>query len=197
MPRVRLPPPCTILSAALCHVHSRWPCRRARPFSYQLLFGFWVILMASAALSLHCLPPRLLSSHACVAPDGLGAGCKIVPPISPPLSLLPLLSLQLREGHTAPPDYLTEAELIALMEKHGIGTDASIPMHINNIITRNYVRVQVRIAATQGGRSIRRAVTLCGAIVSIRLSSAARRDIQGSSCGLHGALFAAVMGKAR
>ncbi|KAI8141544.1 DNA topoisomerase [Fennellomyces sp. T-0311] len=54
---------------------------------------------------------------------------------------LPITSLTLREGKTSPPDYLTEAELIGLMEQNAIGTDASIPTHINNICQRNYVTV--------------------------------------------------------
>ena len=53
-------------------------------------------------------------------------------------SLYRVSSIRLREGKTLPPGFLTEAELISLMEKHKIGTDASIPSHINNIMTRNY-----------------------------------------------------------
>lgn len=50
--------------------------------------------------------------------------------------------VRLAEGQTCQPDYLTEAELITLMEQHGIGTDASIPVHINNICQRNYVTIE-------------------------------------------------------
>ena len=34
-----------------------------------------------------------------------------------------------------------ESELIALMDQHGIGTDASIPQHIKNVCDRHYVDV--------------------------------------------------------
>ena len=51
-------------------------------------------------------------------------------------------SLRLREGKTSAPGYLTESELIGLMEKHGIGTDASIATHVANILQRNYVALQ-------------------------------------------------------
>ncbi|KAH8056037.1 DNA topoisomerase type I [Aureococcus anophagefferens] len=46
-----------------------------------------------------------------------------------------------REAATRPPERLSEADCVALMEKHGIGTDASIPSHIENVCKRSYVAV--------------------------------------------------------
>ncbi|XP_046401854.1 DNA topoisomerase 3-alpha isoform X2 [Ischnura elegans] len=48
-------------------------------------------------------------------------------------------ALNLTDGETEPPKLLTEADLIALMEKHGIGTDATHADHIETIKSREYV----------------------------------------------------------
>ena len=54
----------------------------------------------------------------------------------------PCATIRIKEGKTSSPSYLSESELISLMERNGIGTDASIPTHINNIINRNYVSLE-------------------------------------------------------
>lgn len=43
------------------------------------------------------------------------------------------------EEETCPPQLLTEADLITLMDKHGIGTDATHAEHIDTIKSRQYV----------------------------------------------------------
>ncbi|XP_056143925.1 DNA topoisomerase 3-alpha [Lampris incognitus] len=49
------------------------------------------------------------------------------------------LAIEMVDGETSPPQLLTEADLISLMEKHGIGTDATHAEHIETIKSRNYV----------------------------------------------------------
>lgn len=49
-------------------------------------------------------------------------------------------SLLLRESSTEPPPLLSESDLISLMDRHGIGTDATIAEHVKKVQDRNYVR---------------------------------------------------------
>ena len=53
------------------------------------------------------------------------------------------------EGKTSPPNYLTEPELIGLMDANGIGTDATMAEHIARIKDRQYVATRNR----GGGRN--------------------------------------------
>lgn len=48
-------------------------------------------------------------------------------------------SCAMKEGATTAPNYLTEADLVNLMDKNGIGTDATIAEHISKVIDREYV----------------------------------------------------------
>ncbi|GAA5894632.1 hypothetical protein JCM5296_002915 [Sporobolomyces johnsonii] len=50
--------------------------------------------------------------------------------------------LELKEGMTTQPNLLTEADLVSVMDKNGIGTDATIAEHIQKIIDREYVMKQ-------------------------------------------------------
>ncbi|CDU22640.1 related to DNA topoisomerase III alpha [Sporisorium scitamineum] len=55
--------------------------------------------------------------------------------------------LEMKEGSTSPPKLLTEADLVNLMDKNGIGTDATIAEHIAKVIERRYV-MQVKEGKT-------------------------------------------------
>ena len=56
-------------------------------------------------------------------------------------SKVTMLAVDIEEGVTEAPEYLSESELIEKMEKFGIGTDASVASHIHNICERGYVSV--------------------------------------------------------
>lgn len=49
-------------------------------------------------------------------------------------------SVMMTDGRTCPPQLLTESELLSLMEKNGIGTDATHAEHIHTILLRSYVK---------------------------------------------------------
>lgn len=56
-----------------------------------------------------------------------------------PNARLPFESLTFRRSQTQPPPLLQEADLIALMDHYGIGTDATIAEHIKKVLDRKYV----------------------------------------------------------
>ncbi|OWR45303.1 prokaryotic DNA topoisomerase [Danaus plexippus plexippus] len=63
--------------------------------------------------------------------------------------------VEMIESETSPPELLTEANLITLMEKHGIGTDATHADHIETIKIRNYVVIEGnKFKPTELGRGL-------------------------------------------
>ncbi|CAH1794681.1 unnamed protein product [Owenia fusiformis] len=65
---------------------------------------------------------------------------KVVPRLQQNETFQPT-SIEMVDGETSAPSLLTEADLISLMEKHGIGTDATHAEHIEKIKERLYVGV--------------------------------------------------------
>jgi DNA topoisomerase-3 len=49
--------------------------------------------------------------------------------------------MEMKEGETTRPKLLTEADLVSLMDRNGIGTDATIAEHISKIVERDYVKM--------------------------------------------------------
>ncbi|KAJ6225386.1 hypothetical protein RDWZM_003931 [Blomia tropicalis] len=87
-------------------------------FSYVSIYGFANYL------------PKTLSSLVQQNPPLLNVNDKVM-----------VSKIMIKKHTTKSPGFLTESELISLMEKNGIGTDASIPNHINNICLRKYVNI--------------------------------------------------------
>lgn len=65
---------------------------------------------------------------------------KWIPPYAEQQRFLPTCSI--KQGTTTAPSLLTEADLVSLMDKNGIGTDATIAEHIRKVIDRQYVMTE-------------------------------------------------------
>ncbi|KAI0243784.1 DNA topoisomerase, partial [Massospora cicadina] len=63
---------------------------------------------------------------------------KLLPPFRAGEAFMPTV-LEMVDGETSPPALLSEAELIGIMSRNGIGTDATIHEHISKVLMRNYV----------------------------------------------------------
>lgn len=56
--------------------------------------------------------------------------------------LVKILNVNLEEKETEPPPYLTESELLRLMRRYGIGTDATMQDHIYTNVKRGYFKIR-------------------------------------------------------
>lgn len=72
-----------------------------------------------------------------------------------PGDVLPVLKVELVEKKTKPPPRLTESELLKLLEKHGIGTDATRHEYPSKIVSRGYaVKKRKTFTITQLGERL-------------------------------------------
>jgi len=91
--------------------------------------------------------------------------------------------LELAEGKTSPPELMSEAELIRIMDSTGIGTDATIADHIKTVQERQYVvkfGPQNRFKPTDLGLALVRTYNRLGhdrAISKPELRAAMERDL--------------------
>ncbi|XP_064376158.1 DNA topoisomerase 3-alpha isoform X2 [Dromaius novaehollandiae] len=77
-------------------------------------------------------------AHPPIHPTKYTASLQVIPVYQKGSRFQPT-TVEMVDGETSPPSLLTEADLIALMEKHGIGTDATHAEHIETIKLRMYV----------------------------------------------------------
>ena len=66
-----------------------------------------------------------------------------------------VLKIRLEERKTQPPPYISESELLALMKRYGIGTDATMQDHIHTNVERRYFAIrEKRCIPTPLGRAL-------------------------------------------
>ncbi|EZG10561.1 hypothetical protein H106_00614 [Trichophyton rubrum CBS 735.88] len=99
----------------------------------------------------------------------------------------------LSEGKISPPGYLTEPDLLALMNANGIGTDATMADHIVTIIDRQYVEARAQPRQVQHGNDEEKSEELSaqargGNGHRGRIAVAPRRGGRNSGAGCGGAI---------
>lgn len=111
----------------------------------------------------------------------------------------------LEQHRTSPPPNLTEADLITLMDKHGIGTDATISHHIKTVVEREYVKREgSSLVPTHVGNALASAYEVNGlvsllqpqmraqmelAMADIAAGKATRRDVVDAAVRLYREIF--------
>ncbi|OJD19705.1 hypothetical protein AJ78_00328 [Emergomyces pasteurianus Ep9510] len=76
-----------------------------------------------------------------------------IPPFVPGEEFEPT-EAKITDGKTVAPGYLTEPELIGLMDANGIGTDATMADHISKIKDREYVATRPRGGGGRGNNAV-------------------------------------------
>ncbi|MCJ1374265.1 DNA topoisomerase [Loxospora ochrophaea] len=93
------------------------------------------------------------------------------------------------DGETGPPGYITEPELIALMDANGIGTDATMAEHIAKIKERDYVMTRPHSGGGRGGQGGTRGGRSGGAMLEFIPTTLGTALIEGyDNIGLHTSL---------
>jgi len=80
-----------------------------------------------------------------------------------PGTRLAVSDTDLKQSASTVPEQLKESDLLALMEEHGVGTDATMAHHISNVISRSYVKLDKetrKLAPTGLGLALIHAYTL-------------------------------------
>ncbi|CCD17943.1 DNA topoisomerase III, putative [Trypanosoma vivax Y486] len=123
-------------------------------------------------------------------------------------------AVNLERHRTTPPSTLTEANLIALMNKHGIGTDATVAQYIKTVLDRECVKKRegTSLVLTTFGNALASAYEAVGlvsllqpqlraqmelAMADIATGKATKEEVVGAAVHLYREIFQKLCGKHR